>query len=158
MPIPIQTVAVLDTSQDVIELLTIALEEEGIRVVADYLVAYRRGEKDLVDFFARHQPQAVIYDIAPPYEANWQFFSTVQQLSGLDRCAFVLTTTNKGKLEALVGPTASHELVGKPFDLGHIVDAVHQAFRCTAAPRERAARVEQDPLPPANVRGTPTHP
>lgn len=139
MPIPAPTVAVLNSSQDVIELLTMALEEEGIRVVFDYIVSYRRGEKDLVDFFARHQPQAIVYDIAPPYEANWQFFSTVQQLSRLERCAFVLTTTNKGKLEELVGPTVSHELVGKPFDLGHIVDAVQQALQCTAATRKRAA-------------------
>jgi hypothetical protein len=39
----------------------------------------------------------------------------------------VLTTTNKRVLEPLAGPTPAHELVGKPFDLGVLVDAVHRA-------------------------------
>jgi hypothetical protein len=69
----------------------------------------------------------VVYDIAFPYEENWQFFIT--QILGanvLPASHFVLTTINKGVLDKLVGPTPTIELVGKPFDIDALVHAVQQ--------------------------------
>jgi hypothetical protein len=40
----------------------------------------------------------------------------------------VLTTTNKRALDALVGRTPAQELVGKPFDLDALVQAVRRAL------------------------------
>lgn len=124
-------VAVLNTSQDVITMLVEILEDDGFQVVADYIVPYRQGEKDLRVFFAQHQPRAVIYDVAPPYQDNWMFFHTARQLSGLPDTAFVLTTTNKAQLDAIAGTTQSYEFVGKPFDLAQILDAVRRAINTT---------------------------
>ena len=41
---------------------------------------------------------------------------------------FVLTTTNKPALDALVGPTDALEIIGKPFDLDQLVAAVRRAL------------------------------
>jgi hypothetical protein len=40
----------------------------------------------------------------------------------------VLTTTNKKRLEELVGATDAFEIVGKPYDLEQIVNAVKVAI------------------------------
>jgi hypothetical protein len=40
----------------------------------------------------------------------------------------VVTTTNKDRLEELVGPTQAIEIVGKPYDLERIVGAVKSAM------------------------------
>ena len=41
---------------------------------------------------------------------------------------FVITTTNKPALDKLVGETEALEIIGKPYDLAQVVDAVRAAL------------------------------
>jgi DNA-binding NtrC family response regulator len=41
---------------------------------------------------------------------------------------WVLTTTNKGALDELVGSTPALEIIGKPFDLDQMLETVKRAF------------------------------
>jgi hypothetical protein len=45
-------------------------------------------------------------------------------------CAFVVTSTNKGVLDALVGPTDVLECVGTPYDVNELVERVKKAMDC----------------------------
>jgi DNA-binding response OmpR family regulator len=121
-------VAVLNTSEDCIAILIELLEMEGFHAVADYIMDFRTGKKDIRGFFAEHQPDVVLYDIAIPYEKNWEFFQYIQAISGFKPCQFVLTTTNKTVLEGLVGETGSFEIVGKPTDLATLMTAVRASL------------------------------
>jgi CheY-like chemotaxis protein len=122
------TVAVINTSEEVARLMQVVLEDEGFRAVVAYVVAFRTGREDLGAFLRRHDPAVVVWDLAIPYAENWQYLQTLMDADTFAGRGLVLTTTNKRALEALVGRTATHEVVGKPFDLEELVQAVRRAI------------------------------
>jgi len=127
-------VAVLDTTQESIELLQGALAEAGFATVTAFTLEFKRGQRDLRAFFAECRPQAVVYDIAIPYIENWQFFQEHVLASGvLPAERFIITTANRTVLDLLVGPTPAIELIGRPYDLAAVVAAVQRVIPGTAA-------------------------
>ncbi len=124
-------VAVLDASEDLNNMLTEALDMEGYETVSDFVIEFRKGKKDILSFLNKYQPKVIIYDIALPYEENWQFFNYVRGIVHKD-CRFVLVTTNKKVLDHLTGEGEAFEVIGKPFDLDTLLEAVRtSAEECT---------------------------
>ena len=118
-------VACVNSSQDIVELLAALLQEDGIRAVT-HVSPTREGPQPEIEFLRNVRPQAVIYNVSLPYEASWQEFLQVRE--ALPDCPFVVTTTNKRALDELVGPTNTIEIIGKPYDLDHILAVVRQAL------------------------------
>ena len=119
-------VAVFNTSPDTVEMLRIVLEQAGFVVMGLYTYEARDGRIDIGNVFDQHEPDVVIYDIAPPYEKNWREFQHMCSMPALANRKFVLTTTNERRLREAVTenlPTM-FEIVGKPYDLGLIVEQV----------------------------------
>ena len=127
-------VAVINTSPDTVDLLRIVLEDAGFVVVSAFTYEFRDGDVDLESFCREHKPEIIVYDIAPPYEPNWRLFLHMREAEALRGCDFVVTTTHIKHVRELAG---SHlelfEVVGKPYDLGLIVDRV----KVLAAKRNR---------------------
>ena len=119
--------AIVNTSVDLAQMLAEAAQEEGYRTVTAWVSEFRAGRQDLAAFLREQEPDAVIWDIAIPYEENWRYVQRVRAGNVMRDCPLVLTTTNKRALEALVGPTNTIELVGKPYDLAEIFAAVERA-------------------------------
>lgn len=92
--------------------------------------AIKRGDASLVEFVNEHAPDVVVYDIVPPYDRSYRFFEHLRH-GALRGPRFVLTSTNPRRVEELTGVAADHvyEIIGKPFDIDRIVDAVRQAAR-----------------------------
>jgi CheY-like chemotaxis protein len=120
-------VAVFNTSPDTVEMLRLVLEQAGYVVMGLYTYDARDGKIDLEALFRQHEPDVVIYDIAPPYEKNWREFQHMCSLPALAKRKFVLTTTNLQRVqEATDNPPEIFEIVGKPYDLGLIVEQVNK--------------------------------
>jgi DNA-binding NarL/FixJ family response regulator len=134
----IKTVAVFDASEDTVEMLKTLLSFRGYRAVAGHADDVKSGETDFIAFLEEHKPDGIIWDIAPPYDRNWNFFKLLRTIGPLTRCALVLTTTHKQHLDALAGlDTGAFEIIGKPYDMGVIIDAVERGIdeKLSAGPR-----------------------
>ena len=122
------TVAVVNSNEDTVEMLRQALQSSGFSsVVTGHIHDFKTGEADFPKYLEMHDPLVIVYDIAIPYEKNWTFLKLLLDSEHMHGRKIVLTTTNKKRLEELVGPTDAFEIVGKPYDIDQIVEAVKTA-------------------------------
>jgi CheY-like chemotaxis protein len=123
-------VAVINTSPDIIDMLRRAFEQAGLVPVSAFTFDIRDGRVDLDAFIRQHDPRVIVYDIAPPYEANWHLFEHISTQPVMRGRVFVLTTTNAAHVEKLAGSEQRiYEVVGKPLDLEQVTRAVKEATR-----------------------------
>jgi|SRR6185503_3930729 len=127
MALHAHVVAVFNTSEDTTDILRVVLENAGFVVVTAFTNLLRDGKTDLEGFMRQHQPSVIVYDIAIPYEQNWRLCEHMRTAPACAGAAFVLTTTNVRHVKQLAGDLELHEIVGKPYDLDEIVQAVKQA-------------------------------
>jgi len=122
-------VAVLNSNDDVVEMLRIVLEQAGLITVTAHVDAIRRGQQSLVDFIKEHEPAVILYDVVPPYDRSWRFLDHLRESDVMKGRKFIITSTNAQRVREIVGDTAHvYEIVGKPYDLGEIAKAVLRAL------------------------------
>jgi len=124
----VRTVGILNSTEDVVDLLQELLHDEGYATRVAYIPDLKRGRADVASWLGDLAPTAIIYDIPPPYEDNWNFYQWVRALPAAAPHRFILTTTNEHLLEQIAGVSDAIEFVGKPFDLGEILDRVQLAL------------------------------
>jgi hypothetical protein len=71
----------------------------------------------------------IVYDIAIPYEENWRLFLHIRDSPACAGVRFVVTTTNVHQVRKVAGrDQLLHEIVGKPYDLDEVTQAVKEAI------------------------------
>ena len=122
---PPSLVACCNASEDIVELLAEVLQLAGFRTVT-HVSPTKLGPAPTIAFLTDVQPQACVYSVSLPYAESWHISQQVRA-AGPD-CGWVVTTTNKRALDALVGPTPSLEVWGKPFNIDDIVASVRRVL------------------------------
>jgi CheY-like chemotaxis protein len=125
------TIAILNSNEDTIELLRFYLERAGFNTVAAHVSDIQRGETDLIDFVAKHDPDVIVYDVPPPYDRSWVVAKLLRNT--LKPRKFVYTTTNTELLKKVVPDLRTYQLVQKPYDFEQIVKAVVEELGRQAA-------------------------
>jgi CheY-like chemotaxis protein len=126
------TVAIFNASQDTIDMLTVFFEQCGYRAVGEPWPAREPlGIETVRDFVVKHQPDVIVFDISFPYDHNWHRCQEFHDVPDLRKIPVVLTTTNERALTDMVGPTPTIEIVGKPYDLERLAEAVARALSAT---------------------------
>ena len=124
-----ETVAVVNSNEDTVEMLRYALQESGFSsVVTGHIYDFKTGETDFPKYLETHDPRVLVYDVTIPYDKNWAFLRLILDSDHMRGRKLVITTTNKKRLEEIVGPTTAFEIVGKPYDIDRIVAAVKTAL------------------------------
>ena len=124
-----EVVAVVNSNEDTVEMLRVCLTEAGFTsVVEGHVRDFKTGAADFTEYLRRYDPALLVYDVSIPYEQNWNFLRLVLDSASMRGRKIIVTTTNKKRLEELVGPTDALEIVGKPYDLEQIVTAVKSAL------------------------------
>ena len=110
-------VLVFDASPDTSDMLVEYFEYHGWTATAVNAHAVRRGDVDGAEIVQVHRPDAIVFDIALPYEEYWDVCRKLRADPRV-RCPIVMTTTNVAALHRLTGAhEAAIEIVGKPYDL-----------------------------------------
>ena len=133
-------VAILNSNDDLVELLRGLLEHAGFVTVTGHIDAVRRGELDLVNFVKQHQPNVIVYDLVPPYDRSWNYLHLLRDSEPLHGRPFVLTSVNATRASEVVGRSEMvYEVVGKHDDLDRILSAVREASKSRPTARGQEA-------------------
>lgn len=124
------SVAIINTTPDAVAMLRQVLERAGFFVASCFTFDIREGRVDGEAFLRQHRPRVVLYDLAPPYQTNFQLFQEIRQMPAMLDVQIVLTSMNPAHVIPLVGRDASvYEVVDREDDLLAIVQAVKEASR-----------------------------
>ena len=122
-------IALFNASDDTIDMVQNLLTKAGgsQSLIWCHFADLKKGIMNFEKYMEKHNPEVVIFDISPPYDENWKFFKTMRAAKTMRGRGSVLTTTNKLRLDEVLGED-SHalEVVGKTADLAAIDMAIKQ--------------------------------
>lgn len=118
-------IAIMNSSRDLVNILKTSLEQDGFRT-ATHIATIDDGAAGPLAFLREQRPIATVYAVSPPYQEGWAILKDIQRQWPDGH--FVITTTNIGALRDCVGPADAIELIGKPFDLDEIAQAVRRVL------------------------------
>jgi CheY-like chemotaxis protein len=120
-------IAVFNDSAPTLSTIAKWCEIHGYGVVTAQVSQMRIAHVDVEEFVAKNRPDVIVFDIAMPYESNWDFLEVIRLLPGLAGIPMVVTTANKAALEDLVGATDALQIIGKPPDLNVLLGRIDTA-------------------------------
>jgi DNA-binding NtrC family response regulator len=88
-------VALLNSSEDVIEQLQQALDDGGFQTAAAHIADVQMGVLDLIAWMSETGADVILIDLPRPDARALNFLRLLQHVDMLHQCGWVLTTTHK---------------------------------------------------------------
>ena len=131
-------VALFNASDDTIDMVQKLLIDSGSdqTLIWCHFADLKKGIVNFAKYMERHNPEVVIFDLSPPYDENWKYFKTMRDDKTMQGRGVVLTTTNKARLDEVLGEDSNAlEVVGRSRDLKQIDAAIKTETRKAEAAR-----------------------
>jgi DNA-binding response OmpR family regulator len=131
-------VALFNASDDTIDMVQKLLSANGggQTLIWCHFADLKKGIVNFGKYMDKHNPEVVIFDLSPPYDENWKFFKTMRDAKTMQGRGIVLTTTNKNRLDEVLGEDSQAlEVVGRSKDLHEIDAAIKSETRTAGAAR-----------------------
>jgi len=122
------SVCVLNDRPGIQKMIAQTCNARGFRVTTAQLVNMRVPHKQIQSVVLAGGADVLVFDVATPYESNWDFLELLRLLPGLKGVSIIATTGNKRDLEALVGPTDAVQCLGTSDDVTLLVRVIEKAM------------------------------
>jgi DNA-binding response OmpR family regulator len=126
---------ILNSSIDTCDMLEEYFRRDGWETAILALKAVREGTVTGKDLITMYQPDAILFDVAIPYDTNWSALQLLRNNPDVT-CPIIVTTTNESAVRRMAGiEERVQEIVGKPYDLDRLQDAIVTALARIDLPR-----------------------
>lgn len=119
-------VLVVEDDESIRNVITDVLQEHGFRVAAACNGSEALARLDTA------QPDVMVLDLLMPVMHGWEFMESYAERTGGRAIPIVVVSVNPA-LPRSFNRFGVREVVGKPFDIDHLVDAVESAMDTLAA-------------------------
>jgi CheY-like chemotaxis protein len=135
---PRRRVAIFNDSAPVLSTMRQWCEMHGHGVFTAQVSQMSMPHLNIERVVLANRSEVVVYDVAMPYDSNWDLLDVIRQQPALAGIPFVLTTINKVALDSVVGTTEALQMTGQPADLAALLAAIDTAsmFPGLALPQE----------------------
>ena len=116
-------VAVINSSEDAIAAIAMALEDAGFATRTAHVSDFRDDDAKLAEFLAG-RTDIVLWDVAWPYSRNWEHLQRVRPMLTDGGRRLLVTTTNREALDRFVGSTDAIEILSKPFSIDALIASI----------------------------------
>jgi DNA-binding response OmpR family regulator len=128
-------VLVINSAPDTYEMLEAYFQRHGWHTDVALLKDLRDGTVSGASLMSTYRPDAILLDVAIPYEPNWAILQRLRDDPAVT-CPVVVTTTNEAAIRRLLGVQERIlEVIGKPYDLDLLHDAVLSAVTGSEMPQ-----------------------
>jgi hypothetical protein len=102
-------------------LLRDRLAEAGYITSGQLIQELQSGGRSYLDILVQYEPDVIIYDLAEPYQEQWNFYELLRSSEFSTPLVFLLTSADKVHLEQVVGKTGSFQFTDDPGELAGLV-------------------------------------
>ena len=125
-------IAIFDADAGMLDMYRELLDEEGARMVA-HADAAQIDANHVRELLRESAPQAVIWDVAPPYSVSLGVLRDLLDRGDLDRRTLIVTTTDKLQVDGLLHD-ASAIVLAKPFDIDEVAKLLKRGTPRSGSP------------------------
>jgi CheY-like chemotaxis protein len=120
-----QVVLIVEDEEAIREVISDVLEDHGLRILC------ASNGAEALDYLDRVRPDAIVLDLLMPVMHGWDFMEAYADKTGGTQIPIVVVSVNRA-LPRSFARFGVRRIIGKPFDVDVLLDAVQEVLGATA--------------------------